>query len=109
MSGGVQINTESLRVAGTALNAVGDQLDQFLNQLESELLSFGEPWGSDEIGQLISAAYKEVVTFAFDCLREVLAEVRQSGYDLEAMAKRYEDAEQEFTNWFNQFLTQLGR
>jgi hypothetical protein len=107
MSTGVKIDTETLRAAGTALNLVGEELDKFLKELESDLLSLGEPWGNDEIGQLISAAYKEVVAYAFDCLREVLTEIRQSGYDLEGMAQRYEEAERDFTERFNSFFDWL--
>ncbi len=105
---GVQISTEALRLTGTALSQVGDELDSQLSALEAELKSFGAPWGNDEIGQLIGVAYEEVVSFAFECLREVLAEIRESGTDLGAMADRYEAAEQDFMNNFKAFLQQLG-
>ena len=93
--------TEALRLCGTALQQVGDQFEQQLNALEQELLSFGAPWGNDDIGSLISAAYEAVVTFAFECLREVLDEIRSSGFDLDGMAQQYEAAEQEIADRFN--------
>jgi hypothetical protein len=107
MSSGVKIDTEALRAAGTALNLVGDELDSFLKDLESDLMSLGEPWGTDEIGQLISQAYKEVVAFAFDCLRDVLNDIRKSGVDLQGMAQRYEEAERQFTEQFNSYFEWL--
>ena len=108
MSGGVQIATDVLRTAGNALGQVGDELEAQLNALEAELLSFGEPWGHDDIGQLIAVAYQEVVSYAFDCLRGVLNEIRESVTDLGAMADRYDAAEQEITDRFTRFFDQLG-
>jgi hypothetical protein len=108
MSGGVNVQPEVLRAAGTALNAVGGELDEVLNKLEQELLSIGEPWGRDEIGRLIGEAYKEVVRWAFDVLRGILRELRESGADLKAMADRYERLEQDLTDGFNRFLESLG-
>jgi hypothetical protein len=108
MFGGVEISTEVLRTAGNTLGQVGDQLDAQLNRLESELLSFGEPWGNDDIGQLIAVAYQEVVSYAFDCLRGVLNEIRESVTDLGAMADRYDAAEREITDRFTSLFDQLG-
>lgn len=108
MNDGVQISTDVLRATGTGLGQVGDQLEQQLNALESELMSFGEPWGNDDIGSLIGIAYQEVVSWAFECLREVLNEIRQSGSDLGAMAERYDELEQNITNSFNNLLSQIG-
>jgi hypothetical protein len=108
MSGGVQIATDVLRTAGSALGQVGDQLEAQLNALEAELLSFGEPWGNDDIGQLIAVAYQEVVSYAFDCLRGVLNEIQESVTDLGAMADRYDAAEQDITDRFTRFFDQLG-
>jgi hypothetical protein len=108
MSGGVQISTEVLRQTGNALKQVGDQLDAELASLEAQLKSFGEPWGNDDIGQLIGVAYEEVVSFAFDCLRDVLAEIRESGTDLGAMADRYDTAEQNLTDNFKELWQQMG-
>jgi methyl-accepting chemotaxis protein len=106
---GVQIQTEALRLSGTALQQVGDQFEQQLNALEQELLSYGAPWGNDDIGSIIGAAYEAVVTFAFECLREVIDEIRTSGLDLDGMAQQYEAAEQEISDRFNSLFDQLGK
>jgi methyl-accepting chemotaxis protein len=108
MSSGVQVSPEVLRVTGTVLQQVGDQFDEQLTALEQELLSFGQPWGNDDIGQLIGIAYEEVVSFAFDCLREVVAEVRESGVDLDGMAQRYEAVEQDISDRFTALFDQIG-
>lgn len=107
-SSGVNISTESLRLAGTLLREVGDELDRQLTALENELRSFGEPWGNDNIGQLIGAAYQEVVSFAFDCLRNLLNEIRESGTDLGGMADTYEQMEQDLISRFQALTERLG-
>ena len=109
MAGGVQISPEALRLSGTALQQVGDQFESQLNALEQELLSYGAPWGNDDIGSLIGAAYEAVVSFAFECLREVLDEIRSSGIDLDGMAQQYEEAEQQITDRFTQLFDELGK
>ena len=108
MAGGIQVNPELLRIGGTALQQVGDELDAQLNSLEQELLSYGAPWGNDDIGQLIGAAYEAVVSYAFDCLREVLDEIRSSGIDLDGMAQRYEETERQIGEQFTELFNQIG-
>lgn len=108
MSAGIQVSPEVLRATGTVLQQVGDRFEEQLNALESELLSFGQPWGNDDIGQLIGVAYEEVVSYAFDCLRGVLDEIRQSGVDLDGMAQRYETAEHEISDRFTALFEQIG-
>jgi len=108
MAGGVQVSPELLRIGGTALQQVGDELEAQLNSLEQELLSYGAPWGNDDIGQLIAAAYEAVVTYAFECLREVLDEIRSSGIDLDGMAQRYEETERQISDKFTELFNQIG-
>lgn len=108
MSGAIQISPDSLRDVAGLLNQVGQQLDQLLTRLEQEIMSMGQPWGNDEIGQLIGVAFEEVVSFAFECLRGVLDEILQSGTDLIAMADRYEAAEQSFIDNFRMLGDTLG-
>ena len=85
MSGGVQISTEVLRTAGNALGQVGDQLDSYLNSLESELLSFGEPWGNDDIGQLVRYyMHASKLRFEIGVFRSGIDELRDRERELDA-------------------------
>ena len=108
MAGNIRVQPEVLRAAGTALNGVGDKLDGVLKSLENELLNIGEPWGHDQIGQLIGEAYKEVVHWAFDILRELLNEINQSGVDLGKMADRYQQLEDELRRRFDEYVKSVG-
>ena len=108
MSSPVNIVPEALHAAGNGLNDVCSMLEGELNSLESELQSFGDCWGNDDIGSLIGAAYTEVVSWAFECLREVLAEICESGGDLINQAQQWSDMEQQVETGFQQFLGQLG-
>jgi hypothetical protein len=105
---GVQIVPDTLRQAGNGLSQVCSELESELNKLESELSAMGEPWGNDDIGQLVGAAYQEVVAWAFDCLRDVLHELCESGTDLVNQATQWEEQEQQVETGFQQFLGQLG-
>jgi hypothetical protein len=109
MSGAITIRPESLRAAGRELSQVGDRLRQMLDSLEQEVLTgIGEPWGNDNIGQLIGQAYKEVVHWAFDILRGLLNEILASGADLKRMAEMYERLEQDISDDFRRFMDNLG-
>jgi hypothetical protein len=108
VSSPVSIQPDTLQSAGNGLNSVSSMLKDELNSLESELQSFGDCWGNDDIGSLIGAAYQEVVSWAFDCLREVVDEIGQSGGDLINQAQQWSDYEQQVENGFKQFLGQLG-
>jgi hypothetical protein len=105
---GVQIVPDTLRHAGNGLSQVCSELEGELNKLESELSAMGEPWGNDDIGSLVGAAYQEVVAWAFDCLRDVLNELCESGTDLINEATQWEQQEQQVEQGFQQFLGQLG-
>jgi hypothetical protein len=105
----IAIQPEVLRKASTELDQVGNKLRELLNSLEQEVLTgVGEPWGNDNIGKLIGQAYKEVVHWAFDILRELLNELLKSGVDLKKMAERYERLEQDLSDGFQKFLDNLG-
>jgi ABC-type transporter Mla subunit MlaD len=109
MAGTLQINTESLRQVGSGLQRVSQELEGAINELEAYVRGLGDSaWGNDDIGQLIGVAFDEVVTFAFECLREVLAEILDSASDLAAMADRYDAAEQQFIQRFRQLGESLG-
>ena len=105
----ISIRPEVLRQAGNELNQVGDKLRGLLDSLEQEVLTgVGEPWGNDNIGQLIGQAYKEVVHWAFDILRGLLNELLQSGADLKRMAEIYERLENDLVDGFRRFIDSLG-
>jgi hypothetical protein len=107
--GAISIRPEVLRQAGAELNQVGDKLRGLLDSLEHEVLTgIGEPWGHDNIGQLIGQAYKEVVHWAFDILRGLLNELLQSGADLKRMAEMYERLENDLVDGFKRFIDSLG-
>jgi hypothetical protein len=107
-TGGVQISPDVLRQAGAALGQVCGQLDGELNKLKSELLSMGQPWGDDDIGQLIGVAYQEVVSWAFDCLKDVLDDLCRSGTDLTDQADHWVNQEQSIEGHLGSFLGAIG-
>lgn len=107
--GGVAINTDVLRQAGSGLDQVCQQLGSELDTLESQLQSLGDAWGDDDIGSLIGAAYQEVVSWAFDCLRDVMQEICKSGEDLISQASHWDEKEQSVSQAFDQLLSAIQR
>jgi hypothetical protein len=91
----LRISVESLRTAGTGLQAAGGRFATALEQFRAELAGHGEPWGTDDVGSLIGAAHAEVSDFAFECYADARDEVIASGEDLVGMAERYDVLEKD--------------
>jgi hypothetical protein len=108
MSGGVEINTETLRTAGTGLSQVCERLGSELDQLSGKVQSYAGAWGNDQYGQLIGAAVEEVVAYMFDRLKELATDFCERATDLGGMADWYDQAEQQFIDAFKALSDQLG-
>jgi hypothetical protein len=93
-NGELEVDPGTIRRAARGLDEAIDQLDTNLTALESELLEFGAPWGGDEIGALIQAAYEGIVEIAMDCFTSNIDELESALTGLEGMAAQYEQSEQ---------------
>lgn len=105
---GVEINTETLRTAGTGLSQVCDRLGSELDELGGKVQSYAGSWGNDVFGELIGAAVEEVVAYMFDRLRELATDYCERATDLGGMADWYDEAEQRFIDAFKTLSDQLG-
>jgi hypothetical protein len=104
----ISVEPDSLRGAGQQLDQVAQRFTQELTALQADLAGFGAPWGGDDIGSLIGAAYEEVVSYAFDCYQSVLDEIGDSGADLGGMADMYEEIEEKISSGLRALQQRLG-
>mgnify|MGYP001486715309 CR=1 FL=1 len=102
---GREIDLDSLRTAGAALQDVSGRFFDELQALVADLSAFGSPWGGDEIGSLIGAACEEVTSYAIECFSEAIEELGIVGVDLSQMAHLYEQNEIRLADQF----TELNR
>jgi hypothetical protein len=89
----LQIDGDSIRASGRSLSSAADRFVAALNEFAGTLAGFGEPWGNDDIGSLIGAAYAEVYDWAMECYTDALDELGAMGNDLDGMAQAHEDAD----------------
>lgn len=91
---GFRIDPAKLDSSGKALGAVSATLKEALEEFRAELTSYNGPWGHDTIGQLIDAAFDEVVNFAFEVIEEAVDDIFDAGDDLSKMAASYISTEE---------------
>jgi hypothetical protein len=86
---GFRIDPAKLAASGNSLGAVSATLKEALEEFRTELTSYNGPWGNDTLGQMIDAAYDEVVNFAFEIIEEAVDDIFDAGDDLSKMAESY--------------------
>src|SRR5512133_426710 len=86
---GFRVDPAKLNASGKSLGAVSATLKEALEEFRAELTSYNGPWGTDTLGQMIDAAYDEVVNFAFEIIEETVDEIFDAGDDLSKMAESY--------------------
>lgn len=105
---GFIIVPERLSGSGSALQSVASRLSSELASFRSELARFGAPWGSDDVGSLISAAHDEVSSWAFECYRDALDEMASAGADVVDISSRYTEVDENVSRRFHGLLTKSG-
>lgn len=71
MSGQMEMRPEEIRAGGTRIGAAGDQLENVLKQLKSNLDGEGECWGADEAGQKFAESYVKNSTDVTDGVQKL--------------------------------------
>jgi hypothetical protein len=107
-SDGIQIDSAALKGAGGQLQQVADRFIAEFDRFAAEMAGYGAPWGGDDIGSLIGAAYQEVSSYAFECFGEAIEELGVVGADLDGMGQRYEQVETAIAEDLRGMTGQLG-
>jgi hypothetical protein len=68
----IEVDPVSLREADARVGGAIVDADSVLGQFEAEIGSFGEPWGSDDLGSLIGEIYSAAYAMAMNCFNSNL-------------------------------------
>ncbi|GIF66123.1 hypothetical protein Ais01nite_41580 [Asanoa ishikariensis] len=102
------VDSAALRYSGGGVRNTAEDMSQRLAAFQSELASYGQPWGNDDLGSLIGMAYETVLDVAMDCITENLGGLAEDGAGLVGMADSYDAVEQENVAGSQAFDGRLG-
>lgn len=90
-----EVETLILRRAEQELAEMAERTITQLEQFQSELESFGEAWGNDDLGMLIGEVYKAALSMALNCLFSNLDTVFGYADRLSVTADEYDTTDQQ--------------
>ncbi|TDD25209.1 PE domain-containing protein [Actinomadura sp. KC06] len=108
MTDGFQVSPDQLSSSAERLGQVADEFNQQVQQFQSQITGYGEPWGGDDIGMLIGLAHTACFEAAMDCFKENAKELEERVKALEAVAKNYTTMEQSNVQAVNSVSKALG-
>ncbi|MFI0484394.1 WXG100 family type VII secretion target [Actinomadura sp. 9N215] len=108
MTDGFQVSPDQLTSSAERLGQVADEFNQQVQQFESQISGYGEPWGGDDIGMLIGIAHGACFEAAMKCFKENVEELDERVKALEAVAKNYTKMEQSNVQTVNTISKALG-
>ncbi|MFE9202541.1 hypothetical protein [Micromonospora sp. NPDC007230] len=104
----MEIDPDQVRVAGARLADVGDRLATALDTLDTRLTGFGEPWGGDMLGTLVSLSSPVVSGYLLRCCAAMADEYQNCGEDLMALAEDMTAIEEELIARFRELSEELS-
>jgi prefoldin subunit 5 len=104
---GIDVSPERLRASADQIEQSVQQMDADLDALEGATADYASACGSDDLGTAIAACYEAISDMAFDSYEQNLDELIGYAEGLDAMADRYEQAEQENMDAFDRIGEQL--
>jgi hypothetical protein len=97
-----------MRAQAAILAQCGEQVAQVLTNLRAALVSGGEPWGTDDLGQKFGHSYAGPANQGFASIAGLAAALTNVANQLAAQADNYDALEQHLTNAFGTLAGQLG-
>lgn len=91
----LEVDPQSLRDADRQVADAVIEADNMLGRLESELASFGQPWGADDIGSLIGEIYTAAYAMAMNSFNSNLDTMDGYATRLSTAAESLERADQD--------------
>ncbi|MBA9007244.1 WXG100 family type VII secretion target [Thermomonospora cellulosilytica] len=79
--------------AGGRIQLSANDLKAKVDAFNTELQSYGQPWGSDDVGMLIGMCYQAIYEIAMECFQENIAELSEYGNSVRVMAATYRESE----------------
>jgi hypothetical protein len=89
----MEIDAAGMRRSGGDLKAAAQRLEAAWNEHERQVQGMGEPWGNDDIGQLIGISYLVIHEIAQETFNSVIDGMKDHGEGAHAMADTYQDSD----------------
>jgi uncharacterized protein YukE len=90
----LEVDPDSYRRAKLNIGQSNEDTDAALSTFVSELESYGEPWGNDDLGSLIGMSYQGIFAVAMDCFATNLDVIDNYAERLGNAADDYERTDQ---------------
>ncbi|MGV9772962.1 hypothetical protein [Streptosporangium sp. NPDC003464] len=91
---GVTVSHADRRSGGTGLSAAGASQAEGVRALRAYLEGEGDPWGDDELGSMVGAAYREVTRQALEVYDSLVEHRVTTGENVETSSVNYRSVEQ---------------
>ncbi len=108
MAGGMEIDPDSIARAGSDMLSAADRIHREVSTFQSELASYGEPWGADDLGSLIGMVYGVIEEIAMESYTGNAAEIEDIANGTRIMGANYAATEETNTDQVNKFRDALG-
>lgn len=102
-----QVETTSLRGAGTGLTSAAERIQQQWEGLKSTVEGMGELFGDDMVGSLIGMSYGIAQQMADESFTSAIGELQFFGEGLGIMADAYEQTDQGVGTGMDQIRKEL--
>ncbi|MFC4912841.1 hypothetical protein [Actinomadura gamaensis] len=89
----LNVDHQQLLKTGRDIGAAATNLRSHWQQFQSELASYGEPWGNDDIGSIIGGCYQAILQIFEDCLNDNIDGVQEHAEGVQSMAATYRESE----------------
>ena len=89
----MEIEPSSLHKSGGDVTAAAQRLEAAWKEHEAQVQGMGEPWGNDDIGQLIGLSYLAIHAIAEETFTSVVDGMKDHGEGVRVMAATYQDSE----------------
>jgi hypothetical protein len=104
----MDVSPDRIRKAGSGIRTSAQQLKADWEAFQTELSSFGEPWGNDDLGSLIGGCYQAILEVAAECYADNLAEIDGHAEGVQTMAATFYAAEDNSAIEVNRVRDALG-
>ncbi|WP_131737604.1 hypothetical protein [Actinomadura roseirufa] len=89
----LRIDHQQLLKNGRDLGTAARNVNAHWEKFRTELGSFGEPWGGDDIGSLIGGCYQAILGIFEECLGDNADGVAEHAEGVQEMAQVYRESE----------------
>ncbi|GIF78442.1 hypothetical protein [Asanoa siamensis] len=90
----LDVNSGGIRRSGSGVGSSAEEMARRFTAFQTELATHGQPWGNDDLGSLIGAAYETVREVAMDCIIDNLEGLAGDGSGLLEVADTYDAADE---------------